>query len=989
MSIADYIIRKEYIVSVENFEDLDSIYEEIETNGKTPPTVDLTRSVDCIHRRPTSRNTHYMLTDWEAADLANDIRIKSVSLAPYYLGIKAGTTAVSQTSTAWDKSGSTSNSMKNWGLLRCTEGEQRSNWGGTGYEGNGTGTPSASGTIQLTQTGRNVDVVVCDLNGIVWNHPEYAVNEDGTGGTRTQQYNWYQHNAEIGNGSNGTYTYGTGDHSTHVAGTIAGNTQGWARSANIYNLYYDTGNPGNFSYVFDYIRAFHRNKAINNSTGRKNPTIVNNSWGQSIFPSEWAFSDITAVTYRGTRYTPNVGSPTYTGYSGVCTANERLATLAGFENYGNRITTTGPYTPPAGYILTKPAAWTQQGQQAFLTLLSAPDSTYTLTVQGPADVNLIVNVAADAISGSMSLYNEVIITKDGLPVDEYHEGPYTTTNGGTLETNITQSISLLDSAVYTFNFNTTLDVSGAGSPLVATAMSLTVVTDSHAATADVTTITNSLLGAASLTSSTTPTAGSNDDGYWTLALPFSITYLGTSYSTIYVSTNHYLTFGAGSTIYTGLSATTPNLPKIMWSCADNSVQRIYYGVEGAGSGAYTVTNSGASAYTINSASNPTLTLQRGGTYTFNVSAGGHPFWIQTVSGAYSSGNVYNTGVTNNGTQSGTITFTVPNDAPSTLYYVCEFHSSMQGTINVVAGTRSYRVRVEGAAAISGTLGSPTMVNEYVFYEDTPAQIDLQVGANGRKTVGSGFTTGQLNSWGFVAGQRIPARVAACDVDLEDLYSEGIIMVGAAGNGRWKHDVPGGLDWNNSFEMASRYPGSVAQPYFYMRGTSPTANDNSTSGTYDLPAICVGSIDTIQLDQKVAYSDCGPGVDLFAPGTYIISALPSGVSDSRNASYYLGKFSGTSMASPQVCGVLACALEVYPNMNQSQAKEYILSYAKSLQLSDTHGGAVDGQDLQDAANLVLYYYKERAVTGNTFPKINYKHRPASGSVYPRPRIRRTL
>jgi len=888
MSIADYIARKEYIVSVINFDDLNSIYDEIETTGKTPPTVDLTRSVDCVQRRLTSRNTHYMLTDWEAAELAKDSRIKSVTLAPYYLGIKAGTTAVSQTSTAWDKSGSTSNSMKNWGLLRCVEGAQRSGWGGTGYQGNGIGTPAATGTIELTQTGRNVDVVICDLNGIVWNHPEYAVNADGTGGSRAVQYNWYQHNAEIGNGSNGTYSYGTGDHSTHVAGTVAGNTQGWARSANIYNLYYDTGNPGNFSYVFDYVRAFHRNKSVNTAIGRKNPTIVNNSWGQSIFPSEWAFSDITAVTYRGTRYTPNVGSPTFNGFSGVCTANERLAVLAGFENHGNRITTAGPYTPPGGSILTKPSAWTQEGQQAFLTILTAPDASYTLTVQGPADVDLIVNVAADAISGSMSLFNEITITKDGLPVDSYYEGPYTTTNGGTLETNITQRINLLENAIYTFNFNTELDISGAGSPLVATAMSLTVVTESHAATAGVTTITNTLLGAGSLASSTTPTVGNNDDGYWTLALPFSIEYLGTSYSTIYVSTNHYVTFGSGSTVYVGLNATTPNLPKIMWSCADNSVQRIYYGVEG----------------------------------------------------------------------------TAPN--------------------------RTYRVRVEGAASTSGVLGSPSMVNEYVFYEDAPDQIDLQLGANGRKTIGTGFTTEQLNSWGFVAGQRIPARVPACDVDLEDLYSEGIIMVGAAGNGRWKHDVPGGTDWNNSFEMASRYPGSVAQPYFYMRGTSPTANDNvAGGGAYDLPAICVGSVDTIQLDQKVLYSDCGPGVDLWAPGTYIISSLPSGINDPRSGSYFLGKFSGTSMASPQVCGVLACALEVYPNMNQAQAKAYILAYAKSLQLVDSHGGATDGQDLQDAPNLFLYYYKERAVTGNTFPKINYKPRPSTGSVYPRPRIRRTL
>jgi len=118
-------------------------------------------------------------------------------------------------------------------------------------------------------------------------------------------------------------------------------------------------------------------------------------------------------------------------------------------------------------------------------------------------------------------------------------------------------------------------------------------------------------------------------------------------------------------------------------------------------------------------------------------------------------------------------------------------------------------------------------------------------------------------------------------------------------------------------------------------------------------------------------------------------LPSGTSDARNTSYYLGKYSGTSMASPQVCGVLACALEIYPSMTQTQAKAYILAYAKQSQLTATTGGATDAQDLQGAANLFLYYYKERAVSGNTFPKINYKPRPASGAVYPRPRIRRTL
>jgi hypothetical protein len=65
-----------------------------------------------------------------------------------------------------------------------------------------------------------------------------------------------------------------------------------------------------------------------------------------------------------------------------------------------------------------------------------------------------------------------------------------------------------------------------------------------------------------------------------------------------------------------------------------------------------------------------------------VNASGHPFWIQTVSGAYSSGNVYSGGVTNNGAEVGTIIWEVPFDAPDNLYYACQYHSSMAGSITV-------------------------------------------------------------------------------------------------------------------------------------------------------------------------------------------------------------------------------------------------------------------------------------------------------------------
>jgi len=991
MALLEYIRRRKFIVTVRDRSDLNTVYSELETDGKTPQGLDLLRPIDCIDRRPTSRNTVYLMTDWEAAALRQDPRIISVELEPAELGISAGINSTTQTSSDWNKSNTTSSTNKNWGLLRCVEGEQRVGWGGTGRQGNGVGTAAQTGTITLTQTGRNVDVVVCDENGLVWNHPEFAVNADGTGGTRTIQYNWYQHNPAVKGTAAGSYSYGVGAHSTHVAGTVAGNTQGWARDSNIYNLYYLAGDDLDytFPYVYDYIRQFHATKPVNVNTGRRNPTIVNNSWGMSIFPPSWSLSDITAVTYRGIRYTPAATPTTFLGTSGVCNANSKLADLLNLEAGGNRITTTGPSPAGAGNITSRPGTWSQEGGQAYITETTAPAATYAVVVQGPCTVTLFSNVASGGIAGVTTLSIGITAaTSVGVIIASYNQGPTSSGEGGNVELTINEVLNLPLNEAYTLTFTTALTYQEVASPLTAFAMSVTVSVATGAESASVAGIASSLLGAAALTASTTPSVGSNDDGYWTLNLPFGINFLGNTYNTIYVGTNTYVTFGAGSTQYLNVSPTTPNLPKIMWCAKDNSVQRIYYGVEGAEVGTFTVINSGSGAYVINGSSNPTLTLKRGSTYTFNISAGGHPFWIKTVSSLGTS-NAYNSGVTNNGTQSGTITFTVPNDAPATLYYNCQFHISMKGTIDVVSSTQTYRVRIEGNASTGGTLGSPGMVCEYVFYENTPAQIDLQVGVNNAKQNSSGFSTAQLNAWGFISGQRIPARVAALDADIEDAIDEGIVNVGAAGNGRWKHSIPGDADWNNTFEMGIRYPASVSTPYYYMQGSSPTANDSTSGGTYDLPNICVGAVDSIQIDQKVIFSDCGSGVDLWAPGTAIVSAYTSGIADPRNASYYVYKIDGTSMASPQVCGVLACALEVYPRMTQEEAKAYILFYTKLSQLTATNGGPTDAQDLQGAPNKFLFYYKERQTTGNIFPKINFKTRPTSGAVWPRPRIRRTI
>lgn len=98
-----------------------------------------------------------------------------------------------------------------------------------------------------------------------------------------------------------------------------------------------------------------------------------------------------------------------------------------------------------------------------------------------------------------------------------------------------------------------------------------------------------------------------------------------------------------------------------------------------------VTNDGEMAYLIDGVTNDTINLVRGQTYVINVNATGHPFWIQTVGGGYSAGDVYNTGVTNNGTESGNILWTVANDAPDTLFYQCQYHTMMAGVIAVTNG----------------------------------------------------------------------------------------------------------------------------------------------------------------------------------------------------------------------------------------------------------------------------------------------------------------
>jgi hypothetical protein len=299
---------KEYVVTLKNFEDLKDFYNDMETEGG-----DLyipNRVVSVQQRRPMSRNTNYLLSNTEAETLMNDPRVLEVM--PKEIIVNSIRPAWIDTSSNWYRRSNNIASDKNWGLLRCTETDNRSNWGRDG-------TTSVTGTAITNTSGRNVDVILIDGH-INPDHPEYAVNPDGTGGSRVNQFNWYTLNNIVSSiddddtvllSSDYVYTPYTGtdaesdnNHGAHVAGTVAGNSQGWARDANIYNINPYASNPNgeNSLIMWDYIRAFHRTKPINPATGKRNPTICNGSYtGLIQFPNTEGYTSgsVTRVTYRG------------------------------------------------------------------------------------------------------------------------------------------------------------------------------------------------------------------------------------------------------------------------------------------------------------------------------------------------------------------------------------------------------------------------------------------------------------------------------------------------------------------------------------------------------------------------------------------------------------------------------------------------------------------------------------------------------------------
>lgn len=288
---------KIYVVTLKYFDDLQQFYEDMETEGGALYIPN--RAVEVAHRRSISKSTHYYLTDEEAQLIRNDPRVASVELQADQRGVEIKSCYV-EFSELWDKSDSpdpdpAKGIAKNWGLLRSYLGTQIADWGSNNIA-------AASGTIEVLHSGRNVDVVVVD--GLI--DPtlsEFQKNPDGTGGTRVQQINWMQYYSYTNYTGNYNYTLTpeqswNNNHGAAVASIIAGNSQGWARDANIYNISPYDGQVF-ADYLFDIIRLWHRTKPINPETGFRNPTIVNCSFGYFFWKNISVFDEL---NFRGSSY---------------------------------------------------------------------------------------------------------------------------------------------------------------------------------------------------------------------------------------------------------------------------------------------------------------------------------------------------------------------------------------------------------------------------------------------------------------------------------------------------------------------------------------------------------------------------------------------------------------------------------------------------------------------------------------------------------------
>jgi hypothetical protein len=243
-----------------------------------------------------------------------------------------------------------------------------------------------------------------------------------------------------------------------------------------------------------------------------------------------------------------------------------------------------------------------------------------------------------------------------------------------------------------------------------------------------------------------------------------------------------------------------------------------------------------------------------------------------------------------------------------------------------------------------------------YYRGTTHSISTTTGVAATQYGTIGAPEGGDGSFGY--------RYTTVEAEIQSCINAGIIVVAAAGNNAHKIDTTfsgsTGTDYNNYVLMTDN-PG-VPRPYH--QGATPGSCPN---------VICVGALDNelTSYDVKAYFSATGPRVDIFAPGSLIMGAwssssyITAAVQDPRNTTYWLNKISGTSQATPQVTGVIACLLQARPWITAQQVQFWLKAaglkglmneagyVGSSLTSAWTTGTYTNLASLQGGVNTILF------------------------------------
>jgi subtilisin family serine protease len=322
---------KEYVVIVKEGLTIDQLEIDLERDTSEDDGVDSSvipdRPINVANRREGSdRQTHYWMTYAEATALKNHPSVLDVELCPDTNPMlsKQPSAVMTADFTKQTLFGTATGNVANYGLKRCSSN--------TNIYGTGTTTTS---NYDYLLDGSGVDIIIMDT-GITLSHPEF---QDKNGVSRIQQIDWYSVAGVVGTMPSGFYT-DTNGHGTATAATAAGKTFGWAKNAKIYvmNTLGAAGTTIDATTAFDLMTKFHQNKTIDPTIGFKRPTIVNMSWGVTMYMMSGAGN-----------YDPYLGHSVYTGYQ-IWGGSYRGTTWSGYTlhtEYGMNGGNAGTYATGA------------------------------------------------------------------------------------------------------------------------------------------------------------------------------------------------------------------------------------------------------------------------------------------------------------------------------------------------------------------------------------------------------------------------------------------------------------------------------------------------------------------------------------------------------------------------------------------------------------------------------------------------------------------